>query len=320
MVAAHQAVLILAVTELIGAGIKTITGCVLVGLARSTFYRITKGYSHYRPVDNPVPQRDRIQPAALSDTERRVILEVLTDPQDAALSVGQAYWRALDRGVLGCSERTFYRVANDHGLVGDRRRTRTRTGGGRSSCRTKPVVGAASPQDLWSWDITELKGPRTQDRYKLYLAMDVFSRYPVAWRIEYTENTHDAVEMFQQAITDHGTPKCLHADNGAIMRSHDLIDTLTAAGTIPSYSRPRVSDDNPFSESLFKTIKYDLDCPDTFESINHARTWTSQFLHRYATEHRHSGIGHYTPASVHNHTAHLIQQQRQTTLDHYYAQ
>lgn len=300
------------------AGLAVTTACTLVGVARSSFYRLTRGYQHYTPVTTAVPHRDRVQPAALSPAEKATIIEVLTRPENADLSVVQCYWRAFDAGTVGCSQRTFYRVADEHAMVGDRRPRRR--GPNRTRSRTAPIAVAGAPGDLWSWDVTELQGPRTQDRYRLYLAIDVFSRYPVAWRIEYGEDQHLAVEMFTHAITTHGAPTVLHSDNGATMRSHLLIDTLHDHGVLTSYSRPRVSDDNPFSESLFKTLKYDLACPDRFDSIEAARTWTDQFLHRYATEHRHSGLGRHTPESVHNGTAATIQQTRQANLDKSWAQ
>ncbi|MCU1446017.1 MAG: Transposase for insertion sequence element [Cryobacterium sp.] len=147
----------------------------------------------------------------------------------------------------------------------------------------------------------------------------MFSRYPVAWCIEYAEPKDRAVTLVTDAITTHGAPRVLHSDNGAVMRAHDLVNALTTAGALMSYSRPRVSDDNPFSESLFKTIKYDPACPDRFNSIDHARQWTQDFLHGYATEHRHSGLGRHTPASVHDGTANHIRQRRQDRLDQYWA-
>lgn len=298
------------------AGIGVRAACALVGVPRSTYYRLTRHYRHYRPVTDPIPQKDRRQPAALTCAERAVIVTVLESDEYAELSVVQTYWRAFDAGEVGCSERTFYRVATEQNMVGDRRR---RKHGGGSIPRRTPIVPCERVGQLWSWDVTELRGPRLQDRYKLYLVIDVFSRYPVAWRIEYTENTDLAVDMFAGAIAEHGTPAVVHADNGAIMRAHTLVDTLEGNGVLTSYARPRVSDDNPFSESLFKTLKYDLTCPALFESIDHARDWTTQFLHRYATEHRHSGLGRHTPAAIHTGTATLVQQRRQQALDHYWS-
>lgn len=292
--------------------------CQLVGLSRATFYRLSRNYQHYRPVAVPTPQRDRDQPAALTPPERSEVLAVITDEQYADLSVVQTYWRALDTGVVGCSQRTFYRIAKAHDLTGDRRRRRG--GATTQTSRNTPIVHATRPDELWSWDISDLRGPRSQDRYKLYLALDVFSRCPMAWRIEHTESTNLAIKMFSRAFLEHRIPDGLHADNGPSMRAHDMIDALHDAGVVPSFSRPRVSDDNPFSESLFKTIKYDLTCPDTFDNIEHARSWTEQFMHDYTHHHRHSGLGYYTPASVHDGTATTMQLQRQKTLDTYYQQ
>lgn len=317
MAEATQAVLIATVTTLAEENAMSVAAaCPLVGLPRSTYYRISRGYQHYRPVAEPIPHRERRQPAALGLDERAGILTALSAPEYEDKSVVQTYWLAFDAGELACSQRTFYRVANTHRLVGDRRRTRSH---GSSSSRT-PAVAAGKVGDLWSWDITELRGPTNNDRYYLYLIIDVFSRYPVGWCIETYISKKRAVKLFTAAISTHGTPKVVHSDNGSSMRSQELIDTLHGTGVVTSYSRPRVSDDNPFSESLFKTIKYDPSCPDRFESIDHARDWTSDFLHLYATEHRHSGLGRHTPASVFTGTAHQIRQRRQHALDKYYAQ
>jgi transposase InsO family protein len=288
----------------------------LTGLARSTYYRIVGGYRHYKPVQDPIPQSQRYQPAALATEEQEAVLEILNREDYSDLSVQQTYWRGLDNQEIGCSPRTVYRIAQRHGLVGDRRRGHHSSPG--TNTRSRPVIHATGPGQLWSWDITDLHGPTNDDRYKLYLAVDVFSRYPVCWRIEHTENKPDAIDMFTTAITEHGPPTVLHSDNGAVMRSHKLIKALDKRGVINSRSRPRVSNDNPFSESLFKTIKYDLSCPEKFDSIEHARAWTEQFLHDYATEHRHSGLNHYTPEQVHTGTADDVADQRhQHRLDNY---
>jgi transposase InsO family protein len=225
--------------------------------------------------------------------------------------VVQTYWVAFDAGKVGCSERTFYRIARAQRLVGDRRRRR---GTGYSLSRRRPVVPARTPGDLWSWDATELRGPG-RHRYKLSLVIDVYSRYPVGWRIDYNEDSKLAAAMFAEAFARHGAPKVLHADNGPVMRSHDLMDAL-GQDTAASFSRPRVSDDNPFSESLFKTVKYDLNCPNRFDDIDHARAWTAEFLDHYAHHHRHSGLSRHTPASVFDGTAIEHQARRQARLDH----
>lgn len=316
MVEATQALLTATVTALEAVGDSVSGSCTTVGLARSTYYRRSRGYRHYKPVLAPLPQSERLQPAALGADERDTVVEVLTDDRYADKSVVQTYWRAFDAGEVMCSQRTFYRIAKAERLVGDPRRTRSH---GFSTPRT-PAVATTGVGELWSWDITELRGPGRSDRYFLYLAIDVFSRYPVAWCIEYTESKARAVTLFTDAITTHGAPRVLHSDNGAVMRSGDLVNSLTATGALMSYSRPRVSDDNPFSESLFKTIKYDPACPDRFDSLDHAREWTETFLHGYATEHRHSGLGRHTPASVYDGSAARIRQDRQNRLDRYWAE
>lgn len=311
MAAAQLHHLIAVVGELIVAGTAVTRACALLGVARSTHYRITRDYQHYTPVADPVAQVDRHQPAALSSTERQQAIDILTDEQYATHSVVQTYWRAFDEGKVGFSERTFYRIAKAEGLVGDRRRRRGVSSG---MPRRRPVVVATKPNDLWSWDATELRGPGRDDRYKLSLAIDVYSRYPVAWRIDYNEDSKFAVQMFTDAFARHGAPAVLHADNGSVMRSKDLMEAL-GTDTTASFSRPRVSDDNPFSESLFRTIKYDLDCPDWFDDIDHARQWTAEFLDRYAHHHRHSGLGRYTPTSVFDGTAIEHRARRQVSLD-----
>jgi transposase InsO family protein len=312
----RQAVLTEAVRELATVGLPVAAACRLTGLPRATFYRLDRGYRHYRPVPEPLPQARRRQPAALTPGERAEILAVLESDEYADLSVVQTYWRAFDAGAVACSARTFYRVAGAAGLVGDRRATRSATAAGRP--RRKPIVHADKPGDLWSWDATELRGPRDQDRYALYLILDVFSRYTTGWRIEYAQDRDLAVEMFAAAFDLHGPPRALHADNGGPMRSHAMLDTLQGRGVLASFSRPRVSDDNPFSESLFKTVKYDLQCPERFDGIDHARQWTEQFLQRYNAEHRHSGIGYYTPADAYAGTVEQTRRRRQEALDDYY--
>lgn len=285
--------------------------CGLLGVARSTYYRLSRGYHHYRPVTAPIAAVERRQPAALSAAEREQVVAVLGEDDSIDLSVLQTYWRAFDSGKVHCSQRTFYRIAAAAHLVGDRRRRRG--AGTPAVSRRRPVVAARG--DLWSWDATALRGPGRDDWYKLLLVIDVFSRYPVAWRIDYHEDSARAVQMFAEAFDRHGAPRVLHADNGAVMRSQVLLAAVAEAGTRSSFSRPRVSDDNPFSESLFKTIKYDLACPGRFDDIEHARRWTAGFLDRYAHEHRHSGLGFHTPASVFDGTAVEHRRRRQQRLD-----
>lgn len=283
--------------------------CRLAGVARSSYYARVEG--GYTPVADPIPHTQRYQPNALTKSEKAQVVEALSDPALADLSVVQAYWTSFDAGEIACSQRSFYRIARAQGLVGDRRPGRH---SGTSAPRAKPTAVATRPGDLWSWDITTFHGPG-RNQYKLYLAIDVYSRYPVAWHIDRDETGPKAAEMFRRAFSEHGAPQTLHADNGAAMRSDDLLKELAKHPVGSSYSRPRVSDDNPFSESLFKTIKYDLEHPVRFDSIDHARRWTAEFLHRYATEHHHSALGRYTPEQVFTGHAKTVRLTRQARLD-----
>lgn len=311
MACAQKALIVETITELNErAKIAKTQACALLGMARPTYYRLAGGYKHYTPVADPIAHSRRRQPLALSEAERAQVIAALGDPEQADASVVQVYWTSFDAGLLTCSQRTFYRLAKAHKLVGDRRRGRHSGGPG----RPKPVATATAVGDLWTWDITNLRGPDRQ-LYRLYLAIDVYSRYPVAWRIENCEDKELAKEMFLDAFARHGAPTLLHADNGAAMRAHELAEALGKAAVTRSFSRPRVSNDNPFSEALFKTIKYDLAHPDRFDSLDHARTWTADFLHRYATRHHHSGLGRYTPEQVFTGTAQHIHQARQQRLD-----
>ena len=303
-----QDLLTVVADRLAGHGWTKTAACRVVGVPRSTFY--------HRSSREPLTQRSASfsranvrQPHALTQDEIDAAVQVLTDPDLVDASVCQAYWIGFDAGRLSCSQSAFYRIARTRNLVGDRRPCRAR---GTGPCRPKPVVAAGAVNELWSWDISELRGPG-RVRYQLFLAIDVYSRYPVAWRIEQRALHDHAVEMFIDAFGRCGLPDVLHADNGTQMRSTDLRELLADVVTA-SYSRPHVSDDNPFSEALFKTIKYDPGMPEHFESLEHARTWMTQFLDHYSREHRHVGLNRHTPHDVFTGTAHKVRDARQARL------
>lgn len=309
-----QAVLTMTVTELATTGISKVEACDLVGLARSTYYRLSRGYQHYQPVTTPVAHRDRAQPAALTSAERAETVTVLEADEYAELSVCQTYWRAFDAGQVSCSAATFNRIAREERLTGDRRQVR------RGTSTAVPVAFASRPNQLWSWDATELCGGLDgRERYQLMLVLDVYSRHPTAWSIEPSVTAPAAQAMFADAFARLGVPDTVHADRGSVMRSDALAGLFAAFDTVASFSRPRVSDDNPFSESMFKTLKYDQSCPARFDNIDHARAWTADFLDRYTHEHCHSGIGHYHPAAVYDGTVAQDIARRQARLDAIYA-
>lgn len=307
-----RAALITTITDLHTTGMPISRACAAVGLPRSTYYRLHHGYRHYTPVHVPVPAVDRAQPARLTDEEKDMIFDALSREDNIDLSVQQVYWKSLAAEEIMCSQRTFYRVANTRCLVGDRRRQADR------GHRHIPVAAATRPNQLWSWDTTLLNGPGRQ-QYRLMLIIDVYARYPIGWCLDYSETGKHAAEMFTTAIGVHGVPEVVHSDNGGPMRSQRVLDVLQAQQIIASHSRPRVSDDNPFSESMFKTIKYWPSVPDRFDSLVHARAWTAFFLDDYAHNHRHSGIGFYPPGTVYDGSVDELIARRQAHLDRAWA-
>ena len=283
-----------------------------MGVARATWYRRQTPPAR---VTDPIPQKDRIQPAALSSQERQRIEDYLADEDYADLSVSQVFYRLLDDGVYIASESSWHRIARAKNLTGDRRRQATH------KPAAIPELCAVRPNQVWSWDITVLQSIDRGRNFKLYVILDVFSRYVVGWRLEPAENAILAVEMLTETLTaEQADLEVLHADRGSAMTSDIMTHTLKQLRIIQSHSRPRVSNDNPFSESQFKTMKYALDYPGKFENIEHARTWTAAFIDTYNTQHRHSGIGHYTPESVHDGTWTVFQQRRQNVLDNAWRQ
>jgi transposase InsO family protein len=173
---------------------------------------------------------------------------------------------------------------------------------------------------VWSWDITALKGPVKGVWYKCYVILDIFSRYVTGWLVAAAEDAVVAKDFLAEAITRNGVePHTVHADRGGAMVSKPVSELLTDLGVLRSHSRPRTSNDNPYSEAQFKTMKYVPDFPDRFGSLADARTFCEGFFLAYNHEHRHSGIGMHTPASVHFGTAEQIRTQRQVTLDRAYA-
>lgn len=283
-----------------------------MGVARATWYR---RMSPPAAKAEPLPQRDRHQPAALTSQERTQIESYLADEQFADLSVSQVFYRLLDEGIYVASESSWHRIARAAKLTGDRRRQATH------KPAAIPELCAVKPNQVWSWDITVLKSVDRGRNFKLYVILDVFSRYVVGWRLKQAENATLAVEMLTDALAaQQADLEVLHADRGSAMTSDIMTHTLKHLGIVQSHSRPRVSNDNPFSESQFKTMKYDLDYPGKFDNIEHARNWTTRFIHAYNTQHRHSGIGHYTPESVHEGTWTIFQKRRQQALDNAWRQ
>lgn len=284
-----------------------VRACRLVGYSRASFYR------HGRPAANkraPMPQGDRYQPAALSASERAAVLETLNLAPYAGLSVCQAFYRSWDDGHYVASKSSWYRIAREAGQVGDRRRQAT------GSPKKIPELVATGPSQVWSWDITKVRGPRRGQWFHLYVIIDIWSRRAVGWRIENYEDSDLAQDMIQTAVTRNGkAPGYLHSDNGAAMVSQPVSVLLEKLGIGKSFSRPKVSNDNPFSEALFKTLKYDEVFPGSFPDLATAEEFCHWFFREYNQNHRHSGIGWHTPDNVHHGRTTAISAARRKLLD-----
>jgi putative transposase len=294
-----------AFVELRAAAVPIQRACVLVGRSRATHYRHVRGPVHG-------PRQARVVPAngqALSAAERAAVLRLINSPAYADLSIGQIWARELDEGRYWCSASSMYRIARAVGQSRERRRLATHP------ATVKPELLADGPSQVWSWDITKLRGPAKGIFYQLYVLIDIYSRFNPSWIVSPVEDSLLAKDFIAEAIDRNGAiPHTVHADRGTSMTSKPVSALLADLGVTRSHSRPRVSNDNPFSEAQFKTLKYLPEFPDSFTSLAHARQFCAGFFHDYNYIHRHSGIAWHTPASMHFGTAAAIDQDRQNTL------
>lgn len=268
----------------------------LVGLSRSTWhYR-----SHPRPrVEEPIPQSERAYPSRISLADQAVIVELIEAGWADRVSVDHAFAAAWDEGVMLASRRSWWRIAA--AIEDQTTRPVVPTRKNSPVPRAAPVLEATGPNQVWSWDITDLKSPWRGCSYKAYSIIDIYSRELVGHRVEDREVDELAVEMFATAIATHGAPAFVHADSGPAMRSNALHDFLVGEhGITMTHNRPRVSNDNPFSESEFKTMKYRPNYPREFATLHAARDFVDEYVPWYNQHHRHSGIALFTPASVHD--------------------
>jgi putative transposase len=283
--------------------------CRALGVSRASAYRRREP----RPKAEPRP---RPRPAmALSDTERVALLEVLHSERFVDRSPAQVYATLLDEGRYLASERTMYRVLGANEEVRERRDQL------RHPAYAKPELLATRPNQLWSWDITKLKGPATWSSFHLYVLLDVFSRYVVGWLLALRESGTLADRLIAETVAKEGIVEGLtiHADRGAAMTSKPVAFLLADLGITKSHSRPHVSDDNPFSEAQFKTLKYHPTFPERFGSLEDARAFLGPFFDWYNTQHRHSGIGLLTPEMVQRGRAEEVRAARQVILADAYA-
>ena len=249
---------------------------------------------------------------ALPESERGQVLAHLRTPRFADQTPTEVFATLLDEGTYLCSIRTMYRILAAQGEVVERRHQR------RHPVYQKPELLAEAPNQVWSWDITKLMGPVKWSYFYLYVILDIFSRRVVGWRIEHTESASQFKALFVDAMGKHAVPRnqlTLHADRGGPMKAKTTALMLADLGVLKSHSRPHTSNDNPFSEAHFKTLKYQPEFPRRFETINEARAFCRQFFTWYNEEHHHAGIGLMTPDQIHFGQAEEIYAARQNTLN-----
>lgn len=278
--------------EALQAGVGLTAACSRLGVSPRTVQRWRKPQSAEDRRCGP-----RTQPAnRLSQAERQRVLQVANSEQYRDLSPKQIVPRLADEGQYVASESTFYRVLREHEQLQHRGKARAPVK------RARPEHVASAPNQVWSWDITYLKGPVRGAFLYLYLVVDVYSRRIMGWQVHEEESTEKAAALIRSCWEEAGRPQglTLHSDNGGPMKGATMLATLQWLGIAPSFSRPRVSDDNPFSEALFRTLKYRPSFPDKpFSSLEEARSWVTSFAGWYNSQHRHSAIRFVTPDDRH---------------------
>lgn len=281
------------------------------GVSRSSWHYHVNGR---QGVQEPTPQKERSYPSRITEVERSRIIELIEKEWERGGSVVEAFAKAWDTGEYLASLRSWYRIAHD---AAEEKRPLARKIRRRQH-REIPVVEATGPGQVWMWDITDLKGPFKGTRFKAYSVQDLFSRKIVAHTVHEREDDALAVAMFEEAFGREGIPQHLHADNGAAMRSNALGVLCGSVDVDMSFNRPSVSNDNPFKESEFRTMKSRSNYPDSFETLEEARAWTQEYVPWFNNEHHHSGLALHTPASIDDGTWQAIQEQRERVLQGHY--
>lgn len=292
-------------TEQLAETVGVSAACQALGVARSSLYRT-------RPSAETPPKPERLaSPRALQPAEKSEVRKVLNSERFADQAPREVYATLIDEGNYLCSWRTMYRILDENREVQERRNQL------RHPNYVKPELLATRPNQLWSWDITKLLGPAKWTYYYLYNILDVFSRYSVGWLIAERESASLAEELIAATCVRQGIlpgQLTIHADRGSSMTSKPVAHLMSDLGVTKTHSRPHVSNDNPFSESQFKTLKYRPDYPERFGCQIDARSWAGDFFHWYNYEHHHSAIGLLTPADVHFGRAQKVLDQRQQVL------
>ena len=260
-------------------------------VSRSGFYR-----TQQPSPPPPTPRPATPSPRALTPAEQEQVRGVLDSARFQDCAPREVYATLLDEETYLCSWSTMYRILRANDEVRERRNQL------QHPSYVKPELLATGPNQLWSWDITKLRGPVTWTYYYLYVILDVYSRYVVGWLIADRESEERAQDLIRKTWVKQGIPPgqlTIHADNGSAMIAKSVAQLMSDLGVVKSHSRPHVSDDHPYSEAQFKTMKYRADYPDRFGSLVDARAWAQPFFTWYNQQHHHTGIGLLTPAIVH---------------------
>src|SRR4051794_4856980 len=279
--------------ELTSAGTTTRDAATMTGIARASADRDRRRPSPSCPTRS-VPAN------ALGAAEREQILALLDSAQFVDAAPAQIYAALLDQGVYVASIATMYRILREHRQISERRRL------ARHPARTRPELLADGPRQVFSWDITKLAGPVRGTYFDAYVMIDIYSRYIVGVRVHARESGPLAESMMREVFDVHGVPHVIHADRGTSMTSKSVAELLEDLAVTRSHSRPKVSNDNPYSEAWFKTLRYAPVFPDRFASLAQARAFMTDFVAWYSHAHRHSGIGLHTPAEVHHGRHHTV--------------
>lgn len=287
--------------------------CDALGVSKSTYYR----YIKITVKRAPKPYSNRGSQRALSPVQRQEILDHLRSDRFVDMPPNEVYATLLDEGICLCSVRTMYRILKSENEVRERRNLV------RHVKYAKPELLATAPNQVWSWDITKLKGPIKWTYYYLYVAMDIYSRRVVGWMVAHGESAALAKKLFRETCKRQLVKKqqlTIHSDRGTSMNSSTVGLLYSSLGITKSLSRPSVSNDNPFSESLFKTVKYRPEFPKRFGSLEQARTFCQRFFNWYNYEHYHMSLGLLTPDVVHSGQGEARNNARQTVLDRLFAE
>jgi putative transposase len=285
-----------------------LSACEALGLSRATYYR---KLAPVMPVDETKSKHFR----ALSEQEEKDVLDCLNSERFVDKSPGEVYATILDEGNYLCSLSTMYRILRKHNQVRERRNQLQHPN------YKKPELLAEKPNQVWSWDITKLLGPQKWTYFYLYVIIDIYSRYVVGWMVAHAENSILAQNLIQDTSKKQNIQSgqlTVHADRGSSMTSKAVGLLLADLGITKTHSRPHVSNDNPFSESQFKTMKYRPEFPDRFGSIQDARAFCNNFFKWYNWEHYHSGIGLMIPGVVHYGQEKSVIEKRQIVLNTVY--